>query len=96
VHEQGTELLHAAAPHGTAPSLPPPCSHASCLSPLPFPLSSLSGELPHAGNQALKSNNGRPPWKASTKLGFLRGTTKMDVHYLPLAILVLNFIRNEL
>jgi hypothetical protein len=47
-------------------------------------------------NQALKSGNGRSPWKASTKLGFLHGTIKTDAHYLPLAIPTINFIRNEL
>jgi hypothetical protein len=45
-----------------------------------------------AGNQALKSSNVRPPWKASIKLGFLGETTKTDAHDLPLAILSLNFI----
>jgi hypothetical protein len=48
------------------------------------------------GNQVLKSGNGHPPWKASTKLGFLHGTTKMDVHHLSLAIPDLNVIRNQL
>jgi hypothetical protein len=51
-----------------------------------LPLHSLSGELPMVGNQALKSGNGRPLWKVSTKLSFLHGTTKTDAHDLPLAI----------
>jgi hypothetical protein len=45
-----------------------------------------------AGNEALKFTNGRLPWKASTKLGFVCGTTKTDVHDLPLAIFGLNFM----
>jgi hypothetical protein len=49
-----------------------------------------------ADNEALKSGNGRPPWNASTNLGFLHGTTKIDVHDLPLSIIGLNFIRNQL
>jgi hypothetical protein len=41
------------------------------------------------------------PWLPShgelyPKLIFLRGTTKTDAHDLPLAILALNFIQNEL
>jgi hypothetical protein len=51
-----------------------------------LPLHSLSGELPMVGNQALKSGNGRPLWKVSTKLNFLHGTTKTDAHDLPLPI----------
>jgi hypothetical protein len=35
-----------------------------------LPLHSLSGELPMAGNQVLKSGNGHPLCKVSTKLGF--------------------------
>jgi hypothetical protein len=42
-----------------------------------LPLHSLSGELPMVGNQALKSGNGRPLWKVSTKT---------DAHDLPLPI----------
>jgi hypothetical protein len=60
---------------------PPPCpSHL-----FPFP-SSPGGELPMAGTWSSKSDYGRPPWKASTKLSFLCGTTKMDVHDLSIAI----------
>jgi hypothetical protein len=43
----------------------------------------------------LELNHGHSPWKASTKLGFLRGTTKTDAHDLSLAILSLNFIQNQ-
>jgi hypothetical protein len=42
----------------------------------------------------VKSGNGCPSRKASTKLDFVRGKTKMDVHDLPLAIPSLNFIQN--
>jgi hypothetical protein len=44
----------------------------------------------------LKSGHVRLPWRASHKLIFLRGMTKMDAHDLPLVILTLNFIRNKL
>jgi hypothetical protein len=43
-----------------------------------------------------KSGHGRLPWGASDKLVFLRGMTKTDAYDLTLAILTLNFIRNEL
>jgi hypothetical protein len=86
-------LPNVATPHGAPTSNI--ASRVPCPSPL-LPLHYLSGELPMAGNQALKSRNGRPTWKASTMLGFLHGTTKTDAHNIPLAILGLNFIRNQL
>jgi hypothetical protein len=89
--KRSAALSNAATPHGT------PTSNIASRTPCPSPpLHSLSGELPTAGNQALKFGNGRPPWKASTKLGFLHGRTKIDAHNFPLAIPNLNFIWNQL
>jgi hypothetical protein len=36
------------------------------------------------------------PWKATTKIIFLRGMIETDAHDLPLANPALNFIRNKL
>jgi hypothetical protein len=44
----------------------------------------------------LKSGHGCLPWGASTKPDLLHGMNKKDAHNLPLAIPVLNFIRNKL
>jgi hypothetical protein len=44
----------------------------------------------------LKSGHGRLSWGASHKLVFLHEMIKTDAYDLPLAIFILNFIRNEL
>jgi hypothetical protein len=64
--------------------------------PLPFLLSSLSGELPRGRSWSSKYVHGRLPWRALTKVVFLHGMTKTDAHNLPLVIPALNFIQNEL
>jgi hypothetical protein len=61
----------------------------------PHPISSLSSELPMVIME-LKSGHGCLPWGASTKPDLLHGMNKKDAHNLPLAISVLNFIRNKL
>jgi hypothetical protein len=80
-----------------APQLrPKPRPLSSFPFPFPFPLLPLSDELSMASHGAPTPAMAALPWRASHKLGFLSGMTKTDAYDLPLAILTLNFIQNEL
>jgi hypothetical protein len=71
-----------------------PCATPPLPLPLPPPLP--LRQAPHgASHGALTPAMAALTWRASTKLIFLRGITKMDAHDLHLAILALNLIRNE-
>jgi hypothetical protein len=81
---------HTESTHGAAScSERPPPWRPSCSPPSPQATTSAVLPLP-------KSGHGRLPWRVSHKFIFLRGMTKMNAYDLPLAILTLNFIRNEL
>jgi hypothetical protein len=87
---------HPASPHG-APFLPSmQAARAPVLLSPSLPLSPLSSELPMASHGAPTPAMAARPWRALTKAVFLHGITKTDVHDLPLAIPIFNFIRNEL
>jgi hypothetical protein len=87
----------AAPPHvdPLLPSLQASQLRLPCPTPL-FLLPSLSGKLPMSGHGALTSAMTALSWRVLIKAIFLRGITKTDAHELPLAILSLNFIRNQL
>jgi hypothetical protein len=83
------------------PSMAPPLAAPPLLGHAPLPLLSFPFSFPspmssHELPWSFKSGHSRLPWEASHKLVFLCGMTKTDVYDLPLAILILNFIRNEL
>jgi hypothetical protein len=91
-HEQGDNTEQPGpSPPPTAPLAPPSRTHLSPSPSLPSPASS-----PMIGHGAPTSAMAALPWRALTKVVFLRGATKTDAHDLPLAITALNFNQNEL
>jgi hypothetical protein len=100
-HIQNIVMNEQRSSHRAPPQQPslwhPSCTLAAPPSPsspspsFPSPVSS-----PMGSHGSSNSGHGRLPWRASHKLIFLHGMTKMDAHDLPLAIPALNFIRNKL